>query len=92
MALAYVMGYRNLHLFGYDSSYSDNHHAYEQKENDGDVAVDVQVNDRKFKAAPWMIKQAQQFQELARQLADDNTVITVAGDGLLPYIARCMSA
>jgi diacylglycerol kinase family enzyme len=39
-----------------------------------------------------MVKQAQQFQELARQLADDDTVITVAGDGLLPYIARCMAS
>jgi hypothetical protein len=38
-----------------------------------------------------MVVQAQQFQELANQLAGDGVVLTVAGDGLLPYIAHCMS-
>jgi hypothetical protein len=50
----------------------------------------VIVNDRKFKAAPWMVAQAQQFQEIAVQLANDGVILTVAGDGLLPYIARCL--
>ena len=91
MAVAYSLGYRMIHLHGFDSSYSDKHHAYVQNQNDSDAVVDVSVNDRVFKSAPWMVKQAQQFQELSKALMDDGVVITVAGDGLLPYIARCMS-
>jgi glycosyltransferase involved in cell wall biosynthesis/uncharacterized Rossmann fold enzyme len=90
MAVAYCLGYRALHLHGMDSSYSDEHHAYEQPENDADAVLDVVVNGQRFKAAPWMVKQAQQFQTLATELANDDVVITVAGYGLLPYIARCM--
>jgi hypothetical protein len=91
MAVMYCLGYRNLHLHGFDSSYEENHHAYEQKQNDSDDVVNVSVNGENFKAAPWMVAQAQQFQELAIQLAEAGTVITVAGKGLLPHVARCMS-
>jgi len=91
MAVAYTQGYRTLHLHGFDSSYEDKHHAYEQKQNDADSVMDVSVNGRKFKAAPWMVKQAQEFQVLAGQLADAGVVIPVAGDGPLPFIAQCMS-
>jgi hypothetical protein len=38
-----------------------------------------------------MATQAQQFQDLALQLAAEGVIITVAGDGLIPYIAHCMS-
>lgn len=92
MAVAYTQGYRALHLHGFDSSYEGKHHAYLQPENDGDIPLDVAVNGQKFKAAPWMVKQAQQFQELALALAEDGVIITVAGDGLLPTIAHCMAA
>lgn len=91
MALAYCLGYRVIHLHGFDSSYEESHHAYEQKQNDADPVIDAVVNDRTFKCAPWMVTQAQQFQELATQLANAGVVVTVAGDGLLPYIAKCMS-
>jgi hypothetical protein len=91
MAVAYVLGYRKLHLHGYDSSYETDHHAYQQKQNDNDPVIEAVVNGQKFKCAPWMVKQAQQWQELAIQLAEDNTIITVAGTGLLPCIAHCMS-
>jgi uncharacterized Rossmann fold enzyme len=91
MAVAYTQGYRAIHLHGFDSSYEDDHHAYPQKQNDADQVLDVAVEGRKFKAAPWMVKQAQQFQELALQLSQVGVIITVAGDGLLPHIAHCMS-
>ena len=48
------------------------------------------VEGRTFKSTPWMIKQVQQFQELALQLAEAGVVITVAGDGLLPFVAQKM--
>lgn len=91
MALAYVLGYRAIHLHGFDSSYETGHHAYPQASNDTDTVVDVMVGDRVFKAAPWMVVQAQQFQILATQLIEADTLITVAGDGLLPHMAHCMT-
>ena len=91
MAIAYTQGYRTIHLHGFDSSYSENHHAYSQPENDNDQTVDVSVEGKTFKCAAWMATQAQQFQELALQLAQEGVIITVAGDGLIPYIAHCMS-
>jgi len=91
LAVAYVKGFRSIHCFGFDSSYEKDHHAYTQKRNDKDSAVDVSVNGRKFKAAPWMVAQVNQFQEIANQLAEAGCVITVHGYGLLPYVAQLMS-
>lgn len=91
MGILYVEGYRSQHLFGFDSSYTTDHHAYEQKLNDEDRVIEATAGGRTFKCAPWMLAQAQQFQEVAAQLANDGCVITVAGDGLLPHIARLMS-
>lgn len=90
IGIAHVLGYRKFHLYGYDSSYEDDHHAYPQPLNDGDAVIEAEVCGRKFKCAPWMVLQAQQFQSLAAQLAQEGCVITVAGDGLLPQIAREM--
>lgn len=92
MAVAYTQGFRAIHLYGFDSSYTSGHHAYPQTQNDSDAVVEVIVEGKAFKAAPWMVKQAQQFQELAAQLVAAGVVITVAGDGLLPFIAHHMAA
>lgn len=91
MGIVYVEGYRFMHLFGMDSSYTADRHAYEQKLNDEDRVVEAVVGGRAFKCAPWMVAQAEQFQIVARELAEADCVITVAGDGLLPHIARIMS-
>ena len=92
IVVAYTQGYRNIHLYGFDSSYEDSHHAYEQKRNDEDSIVHATVGDRTFKCAPWMVQQVNEFQILARELASVGVTLTVAGDGLLPYVARCMSS
>lgn len=89
IVLAYALGYRKIHLHGFDSSYrEDTHHAYMQNLNDADFIVDVLAGDRKFRAAPWMVQQAEEFCSLAQHLADQGCTITVAGDGLLPHMAH----
>lgn len=90
MAIAYTQGYRAIHLHGFDSSIDERHHAYVQPQNDDDAVVEAMVEGRTFKSTPWMIKQVQQFQELALQLAEVGVIITVAGDGLLPFVAKKM--
>lgn len=92
MTIAYTQGYRDIRLFGFDSSYSEGqHHAYEQTLNDGEVCVDVICGGRNFKCAAWMVTQAQEFQETALALAELGCEIKVHGTGLLPYVAWQMS-
>lgn len=89
MALCHGLGYRKIHIYGMDSSYSDeNHHAYSQSLNDRDVVLDVVCHDRKFKSTAWMVAQANQFQTLAITLAEMNVLLTIHGDGLIPWIAK----
>lgn len=90
LVIMHMLGYRKLHLFGYDSSFKDGqHHAYDQSLNDDDVVLDALHDGKTYKAAAWMVRQAEEFMILSPQLvADGNTVITVAGSGLLPDMAR----
>jgi hypothetical protein len=91
IAGAFVLGYRKIHLFGYDSSLKDNeHHAYPQSMNDEDLIVDAWCDGRKFRAAPWMAQQAKDFEALAIELAEMGCEIHVYGDGLLPHLAKLM--
>ena len=93
ISIAYAMGYRQIHIYGFDSSYSgDEGHAYVQHQNDNDPRAEYWVAGEKFIAAPWMARQAMEFQEASRQLADGDAELYVHGDGLLPAIAKRMSA
>ena len=90
MCIAYTQGYRDIHLYGFDSSYKeDEGHAYAQVQQE--EAVEAVVMGRKFKTTPWMVTQTNQFQLIANQLRALNCDITVHGSGLLPYVAWCAS-
>jgi uncharacterized Rossmann fold enzyme len=91
IVLAHVLGYRNIHLFGFDSSFVDeDSHAFSQSLNKDDMTVDVVFGDKKFRCAPWMVQQAQEFCALTSELIEDGTIITVEGGGLLPSMATEM--
>lgn len=87
------MGYKKLHLFGYDSCvYEDKHHAYEflhpDKEILGDL-IDVKLDhpdSPTFKAAGYMLAQLFDFQNLLKTYAT-NLNIEIFGGGLL---AECL--
>jgi uncharacterized Rossmann fold enzyme len=88
ISLAYILGHRRFLLFGFDSCYVDErHHAYQQALNDGDLVLDVVAEGQKFKAAPWMVQQAEQFMDLAKQLYALGCEIFVYGTGLIPTLA-----
>jgi hypothetical protein len=91
MAIVYTLGFRDIHLYGYDSSFEGEHHAYPQSSNDDDVVIDAVAGERTFKTTPWMVKQVQEFQTLALNLAELGCSIEVHGDGLLPHVARLMT-
>ena len=87
MVISELMGYQIIHLYGVDSCYlNGEHHSYPQAQNDGERIVDVLYEDRMFKCAGWMAQQGQDFIEFAQRFLG---TLTVAGDGLLAYIARC---
>lgn len=89
LVIAYILGYRKIHLYGFDSSYrEDAHHAYPQDLNADDRTVNALIGDRTFKTAPWMVQQAEEFMTTAAELERDGTIITVHGTGLLPYMAN----
>jgi hypothetical protein len=92
MSLAFMMGYRKFHLYGYDSSDRETEaHAYTQNETDAELKrVEVWCAGRKFRCGVAMYAQAQAFEEWARLFADNGALITVHGDGLLPTIAHAM--
>lgn len=92
LSIMFCMGYRDIHAYGFDSSFADGAgHAYPQPENDADAPARYTVGAKDFMAAPWMARQAVEFQEMATQLADANCIVTVHGTGLLPEVARQMT-
>lgn len=84
LSLAYVMGYRDFHLFGYDSCFrGDRHHAYRQELNDKDKTVTVDFFGEKFQAAGWMALQVREYGPLVERLIEEGCAITAYGHGLL---------
>ena len=94
LGLAQLFGFKDVHLFGYDSSYDDNdHHAYAQPMNDGQNLIDdIVVNDKRFKCAAWMVSQAEEFRTNIGVFVEAGMQFTVHGTGLLPYLATTMMA
>lgn len=92
LALAWILGYRQFHLYGMDSSYeNEEHHAYPQKLNDNEKILELFMGDKKYFTAPWMCTQVENFKEVAKELVSGGCIITVHGTGLLPDVTRVLS-
>ena len=92
MVAVHLMGYRWMHLYGVDSSFrGGEHHAYPQDMNN-DRPSEVLVDGQAFQSCPWMMAQVNEFQQVSAFLAEENSTISVHGDGLLPFVAKCMMA
>lgn len=92
MSLVFMMGFRQLHLYGYDSSDRDGEsHPWQQGETSPEMRrLEVWCDGQKFSCGYAMYAQAQAFGPWATTLAEHGATITVHGDGLLPTIARAM--
>lgn len=87
LCLAYVLGFRDLHCYGYDSSHRDGRgHAFAQPLNDGDPCAVVNFNGRQYVSSLTMKLQAERFVDTATALELENVSIAVHGSGLLPDI------
>lgn len=92
MCLVYTLGYRKLHLFGYDSSHRETGHSYPQPENEHDPICKVSVYGKTFKCSWTMAKQAELFPTVCDNLIDLGCIITINGDGLIPHIVKHMKS
>lgn len=88
LALAYALGYREWHLYGYDSSYEDGyHHAFSQTLNDEAKTLDVYLGDRRYVTTAAMAHQAEEFIGFAKELVRSGCEIELHCSGLLPDLA-----
>lgn len=85
LCLAYVLGFRRMELFGYDSSHKDGQsHAYEQEMNQFIPTSEVEWAGKAYVASVAMKAQAEKFQITGQALEREGCTINVHGDGLLP--------
>lgn len=90
MYLAFLSGFMDLHLYGYDSCYRGDgaHHAFSQPLNDGERVTEVLMGGGRYLCAGWMAAQAQQFNGQHSELVAGGVHITAHGGGLIPDICR----
>lgn len=82
---AYVLGFRTLHCFGFDSSHRKGRgHAYPQPMNDGIPCVETVWDGVTYTSSLPMKAHAERFQIIANDLRQMGCRVHVHGDGLLP--------
>lgn len=87
LCLAYVLGYRKIHAFGYDSSHrGEAGHAYDQPMNRFIPTVEMEWAGRTFTTSVAMKAQAEKFQMTAQALIQGGAELQVYGDGLLQHM------
>lgn len=86
-----MLGFKRFHLYGFDSCFMDDGHAYAQPENERDIRITTTCGDRMFDCAPWHISQAQEFMDLVKFLGDEID-LEVYGDGLISHILHTGAA
>ncbi len=90
-----MFGFRSFEIFGLDSCWMDDiHHGYHQPENDADKRFVAWLRPEgredlwcHFTCAPWMMRQAHDFQDLVGKQGD-NFRLNVHGNGLIATILR----
>jgi len=81
--IGFTLGYRDIHLWGFDGCIKESHHAYPQPENDGEETRIVKYRGKEFEMTDWMINQAANFDELMRK---HQLNITVHTPGVIQHI------
>lgn len=89
MNIAFVMGFREMVLYGFDSSNRDGEkHAYPQAMNAGQPVHEFMWMGKTYNASGPMAAQALEFPATAKKLLEFGCAIEVRGEGLLPDIWR----
>ena len=92
LVLLTMLGFRKVEIFGLDSCLRGNdHHAYPQPENDKGHIQKVTIGGKEFSCEPWMLIQANDFQNLVRSVFSkiSDFEMVVHGDGLVAQMLNC---
>lgn len=92
--LAAALGYREFHVFGADSSYSDDGDTHVRGSVVPEKDMNVWVNGKWFRTTPEWCAQVEEIKLIYPifQLPPLSGKITVHGEGLFPYIVELMKA
>lgn len=87
MLVASNLGYRNMRIFGADSSYTGEYtHAKESLVQE--QLLEIWMNGRRFQSTSWLAGQVEDFKIIGPALAQQGIDIEFHGDGLLQECAR----
>lgn len=87
LVLLYAMGYREIHIYGMDSSHKDGKsHSKHQSINDGDPCLITHLNGKEYTCSFTMKLQADSFMYRANMLVNAGCSIEVHGSGYLPEL------
>lgn len=90
MVLVLPMGYKEVHLYGADSSFS-NGDTHIRQSTTKERRLSIKSGGRTFEAAPWMAQQAEDFKVLIPSFSSQFGIsYIVHGDGLIPHIAATL--
>ncbi len=92
LGLGYLLGFRNFHIFGLDSSHEDGElHAYRSVSYEEEFGgIKLFCAGREFHCTYEMAGQAQDAHGVLRGLIDKGCTVEVYGQGLLPHIWNLM--
>lgn len=89
ITLLHVLGYRWMHIYGFDSCLrEDDHHAYAQPNADGYRVQEVEMDGLRFRAQWWMLDQATQFVDSIKAGRFGEAELAIHGDGLIAHMVR----
>lgn len=89
LCIAYTMGFRKIHLYGVDSSFSRNSFYVDKAGcGDGRLLVTVEAKGQTYKTTYDMKQQVVVFLELQKMLKANGCEVKVYGNGLLPDMAN----
>lgn len=78
-----ILGYKNFHIYGFDSCYREGeHHSYEQPDADKHKRFKLDFEGKEFTVSPWMIAQFMEFTNFVKNFGM-NLNLKVYGDGLI---------
>lgn len=85
--LAWALGWREVHIFGGDSSFTHKTHVHGDV-NDGHTVIETEVDGAKFKTTRAMLSQAVEFVEQMPEWSrmEPPLSVSVYGDGLMPAL------
>ena len=82
-----MLGFHKFELYGFDSCIMEDHHAYEQPENDGEEVLDVMVSGKEFLCTAAHYHQAKELVEMISKTGEHYD-LAVHGDGLISHIIK----